>query len=125
MKRYVLVFLTIVAFEQVLEASESLCGEAKHRLEELKLSIEEFHSKYNRYPLRLEEIVNPGRPGDSEKDPWGQPYVYRPTPDGYRLLSKGSDLLEGTEDDVVLGEPMLGCRSVPKSCCSCSDLWAD
>ena len=35
-------------------------------------------------------------------DRWGNPLTYSATPAGYRLVSRGDDGREGTEDDLVL-----------------------
>jgi hypothetical protein len=40
-------------------------------------------------------------------DKWGNPLIYSATPGGYRLVSKGDDGREGTEDDIVLENGQL------------------
>lgn len=43
----------------------------------------------------------------SARDKWGQPFVYSANAMGYRLVSKGDDGREGTEDDLVLEDGRL------------------
>lgn len=43
----------------------------------------------------------------SARDKWGQPFGYSASANGYRLVSKGHDGVEGTEDDLVFEDGRL------------------
>jgi len=63
------------------------------KIERLKTYIEIYSATKGLYPQSL-EIVTEG------KDPWGRPYIYRLTDEGFILFSTGPDGIEGTSDDV-------------------------
>lgn len=75
-------------FSTIREAKTSF------HVERTKNIIDIHYVEHSEYPDRLESI------SPEVRDPWGRPYVYKLTPDGFILFSAGPDGLEGTEDDV-------------------------
>ncbi|MBI5025734.1 MAG: DUF4388 domain-containing protein [Nitrospirae bacterium] len=63
------------------------------RIERLKAAVDLHYFNAGQFPQSLELITK-------EKDPWGRPYVYKITEDGFKLYSVGPDGIEGTKDDV-------------------------
>jgi len=60
-----------------------------------------FRVKYQRLPENLGELV-PNELQEIRNDPWGRPYVYRPSRmnGAYEVLSYGADGKPGGGDDV-------------------------
>jgi general secretion pathway protein G len=56
----------------------------------------------DKYPGSLNELTS----GETryvrklENDPWGQPYIYQPSPQLVKISSAGHDGVAGTEDDI-------------------------
>jgi len=51
-----------------------------------------------------------GKLDEADKDPWGRPYRFARTEDGYRISSDGPDGSKGTDDDVFVerkGEELI------------------
>jgi len=63
------------------------------KIEQLKNKIDIYRVTHGEYPESLDLITD-------EKDPWGMPFIYERTEDGFRLFSSGPDRLKGTEDDI-------------------------
>jgi hypothetical protein len=63
---------------------------ASEEIDKLRYSIEAAREEKGAYPASL----------DNKADPWGNPYVYRVTENGFVLKSPGPDGKPGTEDDV-------------------------
>jgi len=67
-----------------------------------------YQLDYDDYPMAsgIDALVQELSPDyiriASARDKWGQPFVYSASTAGYRLVSKGDDGREGTEDDLVL-----------------------
>jgi len=54
-----------------------------------------------RYVINIQKELTAALPADIEEpDPWGTPYVYEPTEEGFVLYSAGPDRTAGTADDV-------------------------
>jgi|Deesub1362A_J573_1020465.scaffolds.fasta_scaffold00456_24 hypothetical protein len=66
---------------------------AVSKIEQLKNKIDIYRVTHGRYPESLDLITD-------EKDPWGMPFIYERTEDGFRLFSSGPDRIKGTEDDI-------------------------
>ncbi|HEB75016.1 MAG TPA: DUF4388 domain-containing protein [Nitrospirae bacterium] len=66
---------------------------ASKTLESLRLSVESYRVKTGFFPESL--------PSGRVIDPWGNPYVYQRTGDGYRLFSSGPDGKPDTSDDIL------------------------
>jgi hypothetical protein len=62
---------------------------ASEEIDELRYSIEAAKEEKGVYPASLEKA-----------DPWGNPYVYKVTGNGFVLKSPGPDGQPGTEDDI-------------------------
>jgi len=112
--------LGIVATPQVNRYREQTrASSAQQQLQRLERALALYNLALGRFPstqegLRalMENLRNDqdwrgpyveGR--DMPKDPWGQYYVYRRTPDPevrFVLLSMGPDGREGTDDDVTI-----------------------
>ena len=94
---------------------ELVCREDFSRLE---TALDAFDVDIGRYPTSKEGLAAllqapPStelhwhsyiKPRDV-RDPWGRPYLYypcvKPPHEGYRLVSRGADGIEGTADDVT------------------------
>ncbi len=74
--------------------------------------VDVFQIDTGRYPSSLDDLItNPGhanwngpyiRGGRAALvDAWGQPLVYQTSPDGYRIVSPGSDGSVGTDTDIT------------------------
>ncbi len=63
------------------------------KIERLKNKIDIYRVTHGRYPENLEIITN-------EKDPWGMPFIYIKTEEGFKIFSSGPDKVMGTDDDV-------------------------
>jgi len=66
---------------------------ASNELETLRLSVESYRIKTGYYPENL--------PAGRATDPWGTPYIYQRTGNGYRLFSAGPDGKPDTSDDIL------------------------
>jgi hypothetical protein len=85
---------------------EPVCQQATGDLRELDQAIRMYWLRSGEYPptegwdaaLRREGLVDSG---SRFTDPWGHPYVYYGTADGFELASVGADGLVCTEDDQV------------------------
>lgn len=54
-----------------------------------------------RYEINIQKELTAAYPADvEERDPWGTPYIYEPTAEGFMLYSAGPDRTAGTADDV-------------------------
>lgn len=54
-----------------------------------------------RYELNIQKELTAAYPADiDEKDPWGTPYIYEPTVEGFMIYSTGPDRRPGTADDI-------------------------
>ncbi len=76
---------------------------ARADIASLRNAIDLFHIDEGRLPTSLEELAPYLRDQVLRNDPWGNPYVYQPTPGGSRpfdLGSLGSDGQEGGEGDA-------------------------
>ena len=83
----------------------------EEQLEEFEQAIRSFHSGRGRLPISLEELVEPdvrrGKPSGYcgfkmlPVDPWGQDYEYFQGMSGCVVLSAGSDLVVGSDDDFL------------------------
>ena len=89
---------------------------AQHELDVLRIAAEQFRQDCGRYPRApegLEALINnPGASGWRgpyvtliRRDPWRQPYQYRPAETNAVLLSLGPDGREGTADDLAAAPP--------------------
>ena len=69
-------------------------------------ALDMFEIKNGHYPDSLSEIRDMVKKNKEFKDPWGNPYVYKPgdravhNKDTYDLYSLGPDGVDGTEDDI-------------------------
>ncbi|GAB4535414.1 MAG: hypothetical protein Fur0020_02800 [Thermodesulfovibrionia bacterium] len=66
---------------------------AVSKIERLKNEIDIYKVTNGRYPEDLEVITD-------DKDPWGMPFIYTLTEDGFKLFSSGPDRVRGTGDDI-------------------------
>ena len=66
---------------------------ASKKIMELRFSIEEAKLKHASYPPDLSALTN-------KSDPWGRPYVYTVSENGFFIRSSGPDRTDGTGDDV-------------------------
>ncbi len=67
---------------------------------DLRVMADEIQSwtlSHGELPSSLEEVF-----GRVPRDPWGHPIMYRKEGEGFVLISKGPDGLEGTQDDISL-----------------------
>ncbi len=67
--------------------------DASKMIRELRFRIETAQIKNAAYPPSLAAITN-------ETDPWGRPYIYTVSENGFFVKSSGPDQTEGTNDDV-------------------------
>ncbi len=67
--------------------------DASKKIREFRFSIEAVKLKNATYPPSLSAITN-------ESDPWGRPYIYTVSENGFFVKSSGPDRTEGTSDDV-------------------------
>jgi len=67
--------------------------DASKKIRELRFNIEAARLKNAAYPTSLSAISN-------EQDPWGRPYVYTVSENGFFVKSSGPDRTEGTSDDI-------------------------
>jgi hypothetical protein len=78
---------------------------ARETLIQLARAIESYRKENGRAPVVLEALA-PGKLASIPVDPWGHPYAYAVTPNGYRLICWGSDGAPGgvadAEDQVVV-----------------------
>jgi len=63
------------------------------KIERLKNRLDIYKVTHGSYPESLDVITD-------EKDPWGMPFIYIRTDDGFKLFSSGPDKVRGTDDDV-------------------------
>ena len=75
-------------------------------------AVDVFQLDTGRYPSSLDDLItNPGHANwngpyirggrEALRDAWGQPFSYQATPDGYRIISPGSDGTVGTDTDIT------------------------
>jgi hypothetical protein len=67
--------------------------DASKKISRLRFSIEEARLKNAAYPASLSAIT-------SEPDPWGRPYIYSVSENGFIVKSSGPDRTDGTSDDI-------------------------
>ena len=67
--------------------------DASKKIREIRFSIEAARLKNATYPPSLSAITN-------EPDPWGRPYIYTVSENGFFVKSSGPDRTDGTSDDV-------------------------
>jgi hypothetical protein len=79
-------------------------------LKEVRLSIELYAVVAGRLPSSLDELVTGGQLDSVPRDPWGQPFYYRPAHGSYELRVVGPDGRFGTQDDVLLGAKNPNCE---------------
>src|SRR5829696_9172757 len=117
----VLVILAILAAVVVPKftgrSEDARQSAAKADIAAMELALDAFEIDAGRYPANDEGIAalnvqpqnvrtwkGPYLKRDVNKDPWGQPYVYRfpgqINVNGYDLFSTGKDLQEGGGDDI-------------------------
>lgn len=91
--------------------SEASVQTAETQIDGFKSALGQYRRSKGKYPPSLSELAAAGFIGDASGeavtevplDPWQEEYVYRiPGPDGkeFEIVSKGPDLVEGTEDDI-------------------------
>lgn len=90
---------------RVREAQEGRC---KGDIATYSNAIDLYALDHNdTYPKTLEDLVSGDRHyvREIKKDPWGNPYIYKPGTDtkkaDYQVFSAGADSQPGTEDDVT------------------------
>jgi hypothetical protein len=66
---------------------------AVSKIERLKNRIDIYKVTNGNYPETLDLITD-------EKDPWGMPFIYIKTKNGFKLFSSGPDRVKGTDDDI-------------------------
>jgi len=66
---------------------------AVSQVERLKSEIDIYRITHDKYPDGVELITD-------DKDPWGMPFIYMRTEDGFRLFSSGPDRIKETDDDI-------------------------
>ena len=77
------------------------------RVKQLNDAVHIFRIRRGRWPTQTEGLAALTRPGPRgkrilkavPKDPWRRPFVWVPTEDGGRILSRGPDGILGTRDD--------------------------
>ena len=82
---------------------------AKTQIKSFEENVEMYRLHESRLPESLEDLVsgsesNPdGYLKEIPDDPWGQAYIYETTGGrgGFRIISLGPDMTEGTEDDIT------------------------
>lgn len=114
------ILAALVGTRLVGKAQQARETAATAQIANLRTALAAFERDAGRYPTTaegLDALVNRpgGLPADAQweryldertvpADPWGRPYVYRQpgsmNPDGYDLLSRGPDGVEGTDDDI-------------------------
>jgi hypothetical protein len=67
--------------------------EAGEKIEDLRFRLETYRLQHSIYPKTLDVI-------SCTTDPWGRPYIYRPSGNSFILISAGPDGKEGTADDI-------------------------
>jgi hypothetical protein len=67
--------------------------DASKKIREIRFGIEAARLKNATYPPSLSGITN-------EPDPWGRPYIYTVSENGFFVKSSGPDRTDGTSDDV-------------------------
>ncbi|MBI5633999.1 MAG: DUF4388 domain-containing protein [Nitrospirae bacterium] len=86
-----LVLSCVVVFMQQDETLKVF--DASKRIRELRFSIESARLKNQTYPQSLSAITD-------KPDPWGRPYIYTVSENGFSVKSSGPDRTDGTSDDV-------------------------
>ncbi len=90
----VVLIIVIVLFKGNFDASKVFKeARASFNIERLKTHIDIYSATNGWYPKSLEILAK-------RKDPWGRPYIYKSTENGFMLFSSGPDGIEGTDDDV-------------------------
>jgi hypothetical protein len=67
--------------------------DASIKIREIRFGIEAARLKNAAYPPTLSAIIN-------EPDPWGRPYIYTVSENGFFVKSSGPDRTDGTGDDI-------------------------
>ena len=100
----VMILTASVGFSSVKQIDRARCVTAKSQIESLSLALENYYLDYGFYPdesqglsiLWQSDSMYISKPLD--KDPWGNPYVYRLTGNSnfpYEIISYGKDGLPG------------------------------
>ena len=63
---------------------------ARELMVQIARASEQFRRENGRAPATLDELV-PAKLGSVPIDPWGRPFLYALTPQGYRLTCQGAD----------------------------------
>jgi general secretion pathway protein G len=89
-------------------------AQAESQLNTIMLAVAQYWAMTGRYPTEEEGLkplvegtgeTPPSLAGEEELiDPWGNRIIYRFTPDGPGVLSKGPDGEQGTSDDIEMSE---------------------
>lgn len=87
------IILVFVFIGQMKVFKEFKKNRAVSKIERLKNEIDIYKVTNGKYPETLESIT-------TANDPWGMPFIYIKTEDGFKLFSSGSDKIKGTEDDI-------------------------
>lgn len=85
------VFFTLISQIDVFRTFQK--SRAVSKIERLKNKVDIYKVTHGRYPESLDIITD-------ENDPWGMPFIYIKTEDGFKLFSSGPDRLEDTDDDI-------------------------
>lgn len=80
---------------------------AENQMASFAQAIELYKIDYKKLPASLEDLTQTSERNPNPymksipKDPWGQPYEYRPTGKDYTIRSYGDDQQPDTPDDVI------------------------
>jgi general secretion pathway protein G len=104
----VTVIISILAGMVVLNfrgvAQDTRIRAAKGDIANYGTAVERYALDHNdKYPASLEDLAGGKRKYVKElnKDPWGNPYIYKLQGDDYQISSAGPDGTPGTADDVT------------------------
>jgi hypothetical protein len=78
-------------------------AKARLRLRMIEAAATRYYMDHEYYPETLDALAD-GYLHEAPVDPWGEEYVYDSTGgtrNPYRILSKGEDRVEGTDDDIT------------------------
>jgi hypothetical protein len=92
---FAIIVSVVISFSSLFLKKEPLTSsfEAANMIKRLRYRIDTYQINNATYPTSLKIISD-------QKDPWGNPYIYRVNQDFYSLVSSGPDGREGTADDV-------------------------
>jgi len=89
-----LFLLSLVIFFSGALPRESRAYTASEEIYKLRFLIQVYKLENGRYPDKLESVGN-------SRDPWGNPYIYKPAGDGFSLKSLGPDGRPASGDEVL------------------------